>query len=149
MVNSLLPYKISFFLFLSYSLLNTANASDCGKSTIRNYVSKIEYRPSSTFCGPDMGFLFIQLNNKDKLLGGIRLDIKNSNNRSVTRYPLNLSNADRAGKMTACLNKDYLEHSLITFYFPHEEKKYTTNSKSVTLSNKKEECKLQSLVSNT
>ncbi len=151
MDNSIFPYQLIFLV--SCLFMNTANATNCDKKTIREYVSDIEYRSSTALCGADMGFILIQLkkpyNKKDQLLGRISLDIKNSNNINITQYPLNLSHAERDGKITACLNKSYLENSSITFSITLEERKYSKNMSSLKLSSKKQECNLKSIVNNT
>ncbi|XPF94872.1 hypothetical protein ACM9HF_02350 [Colwellia sp. RE-S-Sl-9] len=148
--------KISKKIILSiifYLFINSALAISCEDIIIKKYVSNITYSPAKTLCGVDLNLLLIKLkktsNNNETSLGGISLDVKNSNDVSVTRYALKSMNSSSNKIMTACLNKNYIENSSLIFSITREKSEHSTNHRSLTLKSTHTTCKLKSLVSNT
>ena len=152
-LNSSTISRIFILGLIFSSFINSALASSCDDRIMKKHISKITYRSAKRLCGSDLNLLLIKLNqtsdNNETSLGGISLDVKDSNNASVTRYTLKSMNSSSNKIMTACLNKNYIENSLLVFSIIREKSEHSTNHRSLTLKSTRTTCKLKSIVSNT
>jgi hypothetical protein len=133
--------------------MGEVNANACDEKTLNKYVAKIQYRPAKTMCGDQMNMLHILLkqgfDKSPNKLNAISLDIRNTNDISITRYPLKYSKSQDNTVVFTCINNTYVDNSLITFSVSHKQSEKTFNSNTLTLKTTNQTCNLKSVVKNT
>ncbi|MDO6426858.1 hypothetical protein Q4489_07545 [Thalassotalea sp. 1_MG-2023] len=142
---------LTFCISIALSLPVKANV--CDVSTLDNYIDKIEFLPANTMCGSQMSMLLISFKKeggiKQNKLQGISLDVRSLNNSSITRYSLKHSKSTKNKVALTCLNKAYINNSILIFTVSQMKKTKASNSNKLSLKSRKLECKLKSLILNT
>ncbi|MEY4589407.1 MAG: hypothetical protein RL497_1483 [Pseudomonadota bacterium] len=125
----------------------------CTGDEHKKYIREVRFESDKMACGKELKYLVIKWSNQSHKgapkPNGIGLVIKNAKGAEVVRYDLPETKSD-SFTYTTCINKYYIKHSEIKFYFSEVTRTRTEKngsvSQSFSLSSKNEWCNLSEII---